>query len=517
MSGIDFIAFSGVSLAWWCTWWITMKILRRKPLTEWWLRRHRWSMIGILLTVPAILFTRGILLALAVWAIIGIHGMMARDEAKRRELIKSGSIPKAETKPTFGPDIQKVNEILASWPRTAFDVGLCVRDAALTGDLGHAAQLDARRSRGWDAAADLIRARAARKGIASRSDAVTVGSVVYLIPQMIGVSERPWGVMMAVRQVPGLTVADHQARAVALADALHVPEVDIHQPEAERLAGIVLIDVLLRDPLAAPRSSVDQSGASGDSVVIGRTRDDDLALEVYEASHIAMQGATRSGKSSLCYGMVSALADRPDVTIAGVDPSRLLLTAWSSRDDTRDGWIAASGDPDVGVAVLRELVAEMERRLELLVELGRDKLGPTSENPVIFVILEEFAGFVRAAKNADRDRKPAERIAGEIERLVGRLVAESAKVAFRIVTITQRFDADLMGGGARSQFGTRITLRVESADDVRMLHPQATPEDAAEILTAPSGRALVQLPGLGIRRAQMDITDYETYRERLVQ
>lgn len=517
MSGIDFIAFSGVSLAWWFIWWITMKILRRKPLTEWWLRRHRWSMIGILLTVPAIFFTRGILLALAMWAIIGIHGMMVRDTAKRRELIKSGSNPKSETKPAFGPDIHKVNEILAAWPRTAFDVGLCVRDAALTDELGHAAQLDARPTQGWDAASDLIRARHRRKGVTSRSDVVVVGHTVYRTPQMIGVAERPWGLMMAVRQVSGLTVADHQARAVALADALHVPEVDIHQPEAERLSGTILIDVLLRDPLAAPRPSMDQSGAPGDTAMIGRTRDEDLALEVYEASHIAIQGATRSGKSALCYGLLSALANRQDVTIAGVDPSRLLLTAWRSRDDTRGEWLAASGDPDAGLAVLRELVSEMERRLELLVELGRDKLGPTSENPVIFVILEEFAGFVRAARNADRDRKPAERIAGEIERLVGRLVAESAKAGFRIVTITQRFDADLMGGGARAQFGTRITLRVESADDVRMLHPQATPEDVAEILAAPPGRGLVQLPGLGIRKGQMDITDYETYRQRVAQ
>ncbi|MGL5862214.1 MAG: hypothetical protein ACRCY9_13260, partial [Phycicoccus sp.] len=92
----------------------------------------------------------------------------------------------------------------------------------------------------------------------------------------------------------------------------------------------------MRDALASVRAStpvdaraVAAGGAAG-PVVVGRWDDGtDLAVDVVgDAWHLAIQGATRSGKSALCYTLLGAYAARPDVLVCGLDPSGVLLSPW---------------------------------------------------------------------------------------------------------------------------------------------------------------------------------------------
>lgn len=79
--------------------------------------------------------------------------------------------------------------------------------------------------------------------------------------------------------------------------------------------------------------------------------------------------------------------------------------------------------------------------------------------------------------------------------------------------IAQRMDASIVGGAERSNFGVRITMRVDNADAVGMLHPSATPDDLAVALASRTGEGVFQHPDNGstIRRFKASYASYDQY------
>lgn len=405
--------------------------------------------------------------------------------------------------------------VVQTWKHHAHAAGLSLRlgeQSQSMQDLGHKAR---RPSDGFGGLLDVREYKKTKKLINDRPDHVVDADGIYQVPALLHAERSVVGPRFMISVLPGASLRTYESAAESLAVGLGVVGIGFSQNGLQRSQGVIQMDVRLRDGLAGTRESLQQGNNGLSPVVIGRTCDGDLTVDLRRGSHLAIQGGTGSGKSALSYGLLSSLADRPEMVIAGVDPSRLLLGPWTKRTDARHEWLCATSDPEAAVNVLRSLVAEMDRRLDYLVDAGIDEIQPTPGHPLIVVVMEEFAGLVRATKEYDKTVKPAERIAGDIERLMGRLVAESRKVGMRVMAITQRFDADLMGGGARSQFSTRITLKVESSDDVKMLHPGATTDDVEDAVQFPAGRGLVQIGG-ELMRAQMDLTTYEQYRQRVM-
>src|SRR5699024_4864019 len=79
---------------------------------------------------------------------------------------------------------------------------------------------------------------------------------------------------------------------------------------------------------------------------------------------------------------------------------------------------------------------------------------------------------------------------------------------------TQRAEASIIDGDSRGQFGTRITMAVDNADSVRLLHPQASTEIVEAVVQFPVGRALFWQHRQE-RIMQCDFTEYEEYGRRL--
>lgn len=249
-------------------------------------------------------------------------------------------------------------------------------------------------------------------------------------------------------------------------------------------------------------------------VVVGRTdRGGDLVLDLADAWHIAIQGQTRSGKSVLTYTMLSQLAYYPHVQIAGIDPTGILFAPLVNAPAKH---LRASGakDPANFKTVLQALVDEMDNRIESMLAEGTDKLTHFSpKNPLTVVVLEEFPGIMRAAKAHDMasGAKVSERIEPAISLAVGRLVSEGAKAGIRVVVLAQRLSAAVMDTDSRSQFGTRMSLRLDNSDAVKMLHESVDPQ----LLTAWPRFA----PGVGVCDLtgdrcmfKADFIDYEGYR-----
>jgi len=250
------------------------------------------------------------------------------------------------------------------------------------------------------------------------------------------------------------------------------------------------------------------------SVCLGRSREGhDVELDAGSAWHWAVQGATRSGKSVLSYVLLAQLAQHPEVVVAGVDPTGILLHPFESAPHPE--WRAlGSKDMSASLEVMDALVDEMDRRIDQLRASDLDKLEDFTEQvPLIFVVLEEYPGTLSAAEADDEaeGRAPKARLASKIKRDVRRLIQEGAKVGLRVLVLAQRFDASIVGGAERSNIGARVTLRVDNLDAITMLHPHLAPEIADAVPRFPVGRGVLELPGDGEAIFQTDRISYQAY------
>lgn len=342
-------------------------------------------------------------------------------------------------------------------------------------------------------------------------------------PQLVTAVTQGGTLTLRVRVRLGQSVEEITAVAPKLRDAAGAHSVRCLQASP----SVLDIALVMTDPLAGIRRSAavpagpTAAGAQpvGGVVVLGRGEDGaDVVVDPADAWHMAMQGATRSGKSALSYTLLGALAGRPEILVCGVDPSGILLSPWK---DGRGGAWVAPGTADMTRAsdALGGVVAEMDRRISALVAAGRDKVEAFDAGcPLLLVVLEEYPGTLSAARAQDdaEGRTGADRIAARIERDVGRLVKESAKVGVRLLVLAQRMSARAVDTDDRSNFGVRVTLRVDNGDAVGMLHDGPAARAYVEAARQfPPGMGLVEGPGRPLQRWRADLTDYATYR-RLV-
>ncbi|GAA4506087.1 hypothetical protein [Brevibacterium yomogidense] len=280
--------------------------------------------------------------------------------------------------------------------------------------------------------------------------------------------------------------------------------------------------LLWSDPLSGSRSSREPTGDRSPVQIGLDERGEDVMWDPFDATHTAVQGMTRSGKSIQEYTRLSGIAAREDVEVCGLDPTGVLLGPFVSAGNRRIGVPGNAGDSPIYrhfLDVLTGIVSEMDRRTLQLAADGKDKLDAgdfSSELPCLVTVLEEWPGISRAAVSEDaaENRKAAERVGPKIEAAVGRLVAEGAKSGIRVILLGQRLSSKALDTDSRSNFGVRHTLRVDNADAVSMLHDNGT-EWAPIVAAFEPGQGLIERPGFGQRRYRADYTSYETYLERV--
>ncbi|QWT24206.1 hypothetical protein KPL76_01905 [Subtercola sp. PAMC28395] len=212
---------------------------------------------------------------------------------------------------------------------------------------------------------------------------------------------------------------------------------------------------------------------------------------------IAVAGQSRSGKSQLVYRLLATAANYDEVAVVGCDPTGLIFQPFA--DALHPDW-RASRLSDVGphVEVLDRLVEELDRRIDYLLASDLDQFEDFSvEFPLLVAVLEEYPALISTSEADDLAdaRRPGERYAPRVRRNVRRIIQEGAKVGFRVVLLSQRADAAIIGGSERSNLAFRISLRTVDADGVRMLHPLATAQMIIRLSLAAPGVGIVDGPG----------------------
>lgn len=354
--------------------------------------------------------------------------------------------------------------------------------------------------------------------VASRT-AVRLGNSVH-VPGLLRHKHAHGLDTLVVRSAPGQTIADWQAACPALASTFSAHSVSAREGLRP---GWVVLDVLRRDPLAAERVAPNPArtvGGSGGSVTLGRDEHGrPVQVSATGTAHMAVQGATRSGKSSATYTLLAALAYRADVLVCGIDPTGVLLAPFSAGPGAR--YIATgtrAEDLAHAVDVLDRLVIAMDARIRDLLASGADKITTFSASlPALWVVLEEYPGLLAAARALDAENpvKGAVKIAPRLERALGRLVKEGAKVGVTVLVLAQRMSANALNTDDRANIAVRVTLRVDNGDAVAMLHDGLTRDGIDKVRQFAPGVAVMEAPGVPARRVRFHYTDYPTYRARV--
>ncbi|WP_226350306.1 hypothetical protein [Pseudonocardia sp. ICBG601] len=320
-------------------------------------------------------------------------------------------------------------------------------------------------------------------------------------------------VSMLVELIPGQEPEDLTRVGGRLAHSLCFEGLRV-VPHAGRWVRIELLD---RDPLA------DQYALPGTAVttcrqpvLIGRDEvGDALGHAFADAAHVAMQGQNGAGKSQFAYGLLAQLADADDVRIAGSDITGLLLGRPWAGTVHRQWQATGTADLEAHATLLERLVGVMDERLATLPD-RTGKLDPTSDRPLFVVVVEEFPGLLRAAAGLPKAARGERSVLDRIKSANLRLLSEGRKVAFRVVTLAQRAEAEAMGGGyARDQYALRLSFRVPG-DSLEMLHGPGVRDLAERHATAPPGVAVLSAPGRELVRVRVPyLGDYAEYCDRI--
>src|SRR5438874_1436944 len=207
--------------------------------------------------------------------------------------------------------------------------------------------------------------------------------------------------------------------------------------------------------------------------------------------HILIAGTTGSGKSGCINTMLTSVLLRSspdDVRMILIDPKRIELGYYESIPHLLTPVVSS---PKEAAAVLRNVVAEMERRYEQLSKVRARNLPEANralrsrgeqQLPYLLVVIDELADLMMISPQ-------------EVEDCVIRLAQKSRAVGIHLVLATQRPSVDVITGMIKANVPSRIAFAVSSQTDSRVILDQAGAESLlgqGDMLFKPLGTSRLQ-------------------------
>lgn len=294
--------------------------------------------------------------------------------------------------------------------------------------------------------------------------------------------------LVQVRMLPGQTVESWAEAAEGLAQTFGVRGCRVRTVPGR--PHDLILWMLVRDPLVEEVTPFEMSDADGpvDLTALPVALGEDGAIYRLRllGSHLLIVGATGSGKGSVIWSILAALAPGIGsglVQVIALDPKGGVELALGRRLFSRFVY----GDPDSGSAfeaefadVLEDQVEVVRRRQRLLRGVSRLHT-PTSAEPLIVVVIDELASLT--AYLVDRDNKK------RIATALALLLSQGRAAGVTVIGSVQdpREVADL-----RDLFTTRIGLRMTDAAQVALVFGPSARERGARCDQIPEN-----LPGIG--------------------
>jgi S-DNA-T family DNA segregation ATPase FtsK/SpoIIIE len=207
--------------------------------------------------------------------------------------------------------------------------------------------------------------------------------------------------------------------------------------------------------------------------------------------HLLIAGTTGSGKSGCINTILTSILLRstPDeARLILIDPKRIELNHYESIPHLLTPVVSS---PKEAAAVLRNVVAEMERRYERLSSARARNLHEAnralrqrgeSTMPYLLVVIDELADLMMISPQ-------------DVEDCVIRLAQKSRAVGIHLVLATQRPSVDVITGMIKANVPSRIAFAVSSQTDSRVILDQQGAESLlgqGDMLFKPLGTSRLQ-------------------------
>ena len=182
--------------------------------------------------------------------------------------------------------------------------------------------------------------------------------------------------------------------------------------------------------------------------------------------HLLIAGATGQGKSVCINSMIVSLlykAKPDEVKFILIDPKKVELNIYNGLPHLL---VPVVSDPKKAAGALQWAVTEMERRFNLIEEVGvRDLKGynkavendrDTEKLPQIVIIIDELADLMMTAPD-------------DVEESICRLAQKARAAGMHLILGTQRPSVDVITGLIKANVPSRIAFRVSAQMDSRVI------------------------------------------------
>jgi S-DNA-T family DNA segregation ATPase FtsK/SpoIIIE len=216
------------------------------------------------------------------------------------------------------------------------------------------------------------------------------------------------------------------------------------------------------DPLRAIPIGLDDNG-------------DGVATSFYGQS-VLIGGNPGSGKSVAMRVILAGLAASRNVCLVGIDPKHAELSMWRPRFSR----LVLGNEVEPTVTLLNELLTEVQRRAEYLATTQTATLQPTSTNPWIVLVIDEWAELGASGDVKQRTH---------INALLRRYLSLGRAVGCTALLVTQRPTNDSVDVGTRALTNQRFALKCGDRHQAEAILGVGafTP---GQLLSAAPGRAL---------------------------
>lgn len=187
-----------------------------------------------------------------------------------------------------------------------------------------------------------------------------------------------------------------------------------------------------------------------------------IVNDLAKMPHLLIAGQTGSGKSVMINTFLTSLLYRnspSDMKLILVDPKQVELTPYN---DIPHLLTPVINEPEKCISALKWAVAEMERRLRTMSEVGRrniaeyNNLKKDEPMPYIVIVIDELADLMMAA-------------ARDVEALIVRLAQKARAAGIHLVLATQRPSVDVITGLIKANVPARIAFTTASGVDSKTI------------------------------------------------
>jgi hypothetical protein len=279
----------------------------------------------------------------------------------------------------------------------------------------------------------------------------------------------------------------------AVAD-LASPKVKTQEARGEDRDPSLMYAVRLRPAHLPERAELDlrpslrPGGQSGSSlaVPIGRGCAGDVWRDLPSLGHTLIMGASGAGKSSWLHCALAALlseAGPERLQVVLIDPKQMEFAVWRQVPHLRG---SVASDIETAITALADLVAEVDRRSQVIAEAGARDLASYNRQvsrltmPYILAVIDECLDLTLQVGNRS-----------ELINLLKRLASKARATGIILWLAATHGTADILPRVVSVNMSPRIVLRVQDAAAARV----AGCPGAERIARDKPGRLLAQLDG----------------------